>query len=76
MNAAWNSATATVTKMPRTPERSNDFYFDTVTLSNFALAGRTDLRLLRYGQRAMVTEEVPSRNYRRHCRGLRPYAGS
>ena len=34
------------------------WYFDTVTLSNFALAGRLDLLIRRYGQRAHITPEV------------------
>jgi predicted nucleic acid-binding protein len=34
------------------------YYFDTVTLSNFALAGRVDLLISRYGQKALVTREV------------------
>jgi predicted nucleic acid-binding protein len=34
------------------------FFFDTVTLSNFALAGRLDLLIGRYGQRAQLTPEV------------------
>lgn len=33
-------------------------FFDTVTLSNFALAGRLDLLVTRYGQRAHVAPEV------------------
>lgn len=48
---------------PAAPEpapRSAAFYFDTVTLSNFALVGRMDLLLRRYGQRAFVTPEVLS----------------
>ena len=32
--------------------------FDTVTLSNFALAGRVELLVTRYGQRAVITPEV------------------
>ena len=34
------------------------WFFDTVTLSNFALAGRLDLLISRYGCRAHVTAEV------------------
>jgi len=34
------------------------FFFDTVTLSNFALAGRFDLLVSRYGKRAVLTPEV------------------
>ncbi len=34
------------------------FFFDTVTLSNFALAGRLDLFSVRYGTRLHVTPEV------------------
>ncbi|MEX2530793.1 MAG: hypothetical protein WD960_08470 [Gemmatimonadota bacterium] len=41
--------------MPEDPVR---FYFDTVTLSNFALAGRLDLLIERYGDRACITTEV------------------
>jgi predicted nucleic acid-binding protein len=33
-------------------------FFDTVTLSNFALADRVDLLVSRYGRRAQVTPEV------------------
>ena len=33
-------------------------FFDTVTLSNFRLAGRLDLLITRYGARARVTPEV------------------
>ena len=36
------------------------YYFDTVTLSNFALAGRVDLLAERYGDRARITSEVLS----------------
>jgi predicted nucleic acid-binding protein len=39
-------------------EDRGDLFFDTVTLSNFALAGRLDLLLQRYGPRARVTPEV------------------
>lgn len=35
-----------------------DLFFDTVSLCNFALAGRVDLLVERYGQRARVTPEV------------------
>ena len=35
-----------------------DVYFDTVTLSNFALSGRLDLLVDRYGRRSRVTEAV------------------
>jgi predicted nucleic acid-binding protein len=37
---------------------SRDLFFDTVTLSNFALARRVDLLVDRYGQRARITQEV------------------
>lgn len=37
---------------------SPHWYFDTVTLSNFALAGRLDLLIRRYGHRALITPEV------------------
>lgn len=40
------------------PDRGRDRYFDTVTLSNFALAGRLDILTLRYGRRAKVTQQV------------------
>jgi predicted nucleic acid-binding protein len=39
-------------------EDRGDLFFDTVTLSNFALAGRLDLLIRRYGPRARVTPEV------------------
>lgn len=37
---------------------SRNLFFDTVTLSNFALARRVDLLIERYGQRARITQEV------------------
>jgi predicted nucleic acid-binding protein len=40
------------------PERRHHYFFDTVTLSNFALAGRVDLVTSRYGAHALVTSEV------------------
>ncbi len=41
------------------PEESGPhLFFDTCTLSNFALAGRLDLLTQRYGRRAQVTPEV------------------
>lgn len=43
--------------MPEVGPRG-DLFFDTVTLSNFALAGRLDLLAARYGVRARVTPEV------------------
>ena len=42
--------------MPESP----GWYFDTVVLSNFALAGRISLLVARYGSRAQVTQEVLS----------------
>jgi predicted nucleic acid-binding protein len=39
-------------------DRSGDFFFDTVALSNFALAGQLDLLVKRYGPRAHITAEV------------------
>ena len=33
-------------------------YFDTIVLSNFALSGRFDLLIDRYGPRAQITPEV------------------
>lgn len=38
--------------------RGRVYFFDTVTLSNFVLAGRLDLLVLRYGQRLHITPEV------------------
>jgi predicted nucleic acid-binding protein len=35
-----------------------DFFFDTVTLSNFALAGQIGLLIDRYGRRAGITPQV------------------
>ena len=35
-----------------------DYFFDTVTLSNFALAGCLELLINRYGSHAIVTPEV------------------
>ena len=40
------------------PETGCDYYFDTVTLSNFALSGRVDLLVVRYGRRAIITPQV------------------
>ena len=34
------------------------YYFDTIVLSNFALSGRFDLLIDRYGPRAQITPEV------------------
>jgi predicted nucleic acid-binding protein len=42
------------------PEQPCSFYFDTVALSNFALAGRLDLLIGRYGRHALITPEVLS----------------
>ena len=39
-------------------ETGCDYYFDTVTLSNFALSGRLDLLIARYGRRAIITPQV------------------
>ena len=39
-------------------ERKRDYVLDTVTLSNFALAGRLELLVLRYGRRVRITPEV------------------
>lgn len=40
------------------PESPDHFYFDTVTLSNFALAGRVGLLTDRYGPRAIMPSQV------------------
>ncbi len=40
------------------PEFPKAYYFDTVTLSNFALTGQLDLLIQRYGQRIKLTQEV------------------
>lgn len=40
------------------PKKRASFYFDTVTLSNFALAGRMDLLVKRYGRKLWITSEV------------------
>lgn len=40
------------------PKRRSRYYFDTVTLSNFALAGRVDLLKDRYGSQLHITNEV------------------
>lgn len=37
---------------------AQDYFFDTVTISNFALAGRLDLLAARYGRRAQITQEI------------------
>jgi len=47
-----------VTMMPPTHEAAGLLFFDTVTLSNFALARSLDLLITRYGDRAQVTQEV------------------
>ncbi|MDP6490525.1 MAG: hypothetical protein QGH42_08665 [Kiritimatiellia bacterium] len=39
-------------------EPAPSYLFDTVTLSNFALAGHFELLIARYGRRAMITPEV------------------
>lgn len=39
-------------------DRSGDFFFDTVVPSNFALPGKLDLLVERYGRRARITSEV------------------
>ena len=40
------------------PERAHAVFFDTVTLSNFALSQSLDLLIRRYGLRAQITPEV------------------
>ncbi|MBN1152281.1 MAG: hypothetical protein JXA58_03635 [Dehalococcoidia bacterium] len=40
------------------PRRPGVYFFDTVTLSNFALAGRVDIVTSRYGPNALVTSQV------------------
>lgn len=40
------------------PEPAQCLFFDTVALSNFALAGRLDLLATRYGARLQATSEV------------------
>ena len=40
------------------PESGGHYYLDTVTLSNFALSGRIDLLVARYGPRAIVPRQV------------------
>jgi predicted nucleic acid-binding protein len=40
------------------PERKGVLFFDTVTLSNFALAGFLSVLITRYGRRVRVTHEV------------------
>lgn len=42
----------------RMPEGKRNYLFDTVTVSNFALAGHFGLLVTRYGQWAMLTPEV------------------
>jgi len=42
----------------RRPRQKSCYYFDTVTLSNFALVSQTDLLVSRYGSRLRVTVEV------------------
>lgn len=44
--------------MPLVPDPGSFYYFDTVTLSNFALSGRLDLLIARFGRRAMITPQV------------------
>lgn len=45
-------------RMSGVPERPAPVFVDTVTLSNFALAGRLDLLIQRYGRRAYITPQV------------------
>ena len=45
------------TKTSAVPEPTL-YYFDTIVLSNFALSGRFDLLMDRYGPRAQITPEV------------------
>ncbi len=40
------------------PDRGPDYFFDTVSLCNFALAKSLDLLVSRYGLRARITQEV------------------
>ena len=40
------------------PKNEGNYFFDTVTLSNYALVGRFDLLVGRYGKRAVLTPEV------------------
>lgn len=40
------------------PESGARYYLDTVTLSNFALSGRIDVLVARYGRRAIVPQQV------------------
>ena len=40
------------------PDPGSLYYFNTVTLSNFALSGRLDLLIARYGRRVMITPQV------------------
>jgi predicted nucleic acid-binding protein len=40
------------------PKRRASYFFDTVTLSNFAFADRLDLLTARYGQKLTITREV------------------
>lgn len=44
------------TKTSGVPEAAL-YYFDTIVLSNFALSGRFDLLIDRYGPRAQITPE-------------------
>lgn len=45
-------------QMARMRNRTTDYYFDTVVLSNFALAGCFEMLMTRYGRRAVITPEV------------------
>ena len=40
------------------PEDMSHYYFDTVTLCNFALANHLDLLIARYGSRIQITSPV------------------
>ena len=40
------------------PDSGGNYYLDAVTLSNFALSGRIDLLVARYGRRAIVPQQV------------------
>ena len=57
MKGASPSRMSMATKTSVVPEPAS-YFFDTIVLSNFALSGRFDLLIDRYGPRAQITPEV------------------
>ena len=53
-----HSITLTGTRTQCVPEQTRWYFFDTATLSNFALSGCLDLLIERYGQTSQITPQV------------------